>query len=206
MASEVKSIHALLPVISAEVGAVGKDEVNKGQGFRFRGIDAVTKAVHPVLAKHGVGIIPVVESVEYETVEVGAKRTPMVSCRIVLSVTFYGPAGDTLVTKVAAESMDSGDKATAKAHSVALRTALLQTLLLPTDEPDPDHDVYHRSPQLRGEAADAEALHLAELIAGATTLEELRAVWSPILTLPEDHQATLKARVLEKRTELEGQS
>jgi len=44
-----------------------------------------------------------------------------------------------------AESMDSGDKATAKAMSVAFRTALLQTLCLPTDESDPDADSYVRS-------------------------------------------------------------
>ena len=41
--------------------------------------------------------------------------------------------------------MDSGDKATAKAMSVAFRTALLQALALPTDEPDPDSQSYERS-------------------------------------------------------------
>lgn len=41
--------------------------------------------------------------------------------------------------------MDSGDKATAKAMSVAFRTALLQALCLPTDEIDPDAESYERS-------------------------------------------------------------
>jgi hypothetical protein len=41
--------------------------------------------------------------------------------------------------------MDSGDKATAKAMSVAFRTALLQSLSLPTDEVDPDAHSYERS-------------------------------------------------------------
>ena len=43
---------------------------------------------------------------------------------------------------VIGEAGDSGDKATPKAMSVALRTALLQTLMLPTDEPDPDSFTY----------------------------------------------------------------
>lgn len=43
------------------------------------------------------------------------------------------------------EAFDSGDKATAKAHSVAFRTAMLQTLCLPTDEKDPDVDTYERA-------------------------------------------------------------
>lgn len=201
MAGQVKSVRELLPIISAEVGAVRKGETNRGQGFKFRGIDAVVNAVHPVMAKHGVGIVPEVRSVAYETVEVGAKRTVMVSCRITLAVTFY--AGESQVTTVAAaESMDSGDKATAKAHSVALRTALLQTLMLPTDEPDPDHDVYERR-RAQPVDHDASAQRLLELVAGASTVDELRAVWGPVTELPEAMQEPIKDAILQKREALE---
>jgi len=60
---------------------------------------------------------------------------------------------------VCAESMDSGDKATAKAMSVAYRTALLQTLCLPTDDVDPDAETYVRSepaPRTQTRTAPAE--------------------------------------------------
>jgi hypothetical protein len=53
--------------------------------------------------------------------------------------------------------MDSGDKAAAKAHSIALRTFLLQVLALPTDEPDPDSFTYEASRDFAGEA-EAKAL------------------------------------------------
>src|SRR5690606_2912843 len=43
------------------------------------------------------------------------------------------------------EALDSGDKATAKAHSVAYRTFLLQALTIPTHEPDPDESSPERS-------------------------------------------------------------
>jgi hypothetical protein len=65
--------------------------------------------------------------------------------RITITYTFYAPDGSSVAATVSAESMDSGDKATAKAYSVAFRTALLQTLCLPTDEADPDSDTYERS-------------------------------------------------------------
>lgn len=205
MAGQVKNtVRELLPVISAEVGAVRKGETNRGQGFKFRGIDAVVNAVHPIMARHGVGIVPEVRSVEYENVEVGAKRTVMVSCRIVLAVTFY--AGDSEVTTVvAAESMDAGDKATAKAHSVALRTALLQTLLLPTDEADPDHDLYERR---KAEPVDPDmsAQILMDRIAEAGSVDELRAVWGPVTELPEAWQGPIKDSILAKRALLEGPS
>jgi hypothetical protein len=46
---------------------------------------------------------------------------------------------------VPGEAFDSGDKATAKAMSVAFRIALLQGLSLPTDETDPDAQTYERA-------------------------------------------------------------
>ena len=53
---------------------------------------------------------------------------------VVVAYTFTAPDGSSIVTSAAGEAMDSGDKATPKAMSVAYRTALLQALCLPTDE------------------------------------------------------------------------
>src|SRR5690606_40176303 len=57
------------------------------------------------------------------------------------------PAGDTSECVSIGEAMDSGDKATPKAMSVAMRVALLQALCIPTDEPDVDSQSYERSPR-----------------------------------------------------------
>lgn len=205
MADQV-SIYELLPLVSAEVGAVAKDDVNQGQGFRFRGIDAVVNAVHPVLARHGIVVVPTVRSVEYEPVEVGARRTPMVSCRMLLEVAFTAADGRAVVATVACEAMDSGDKATAKAHSVGLRTALLQTLMLPTNDPDPDHDVYQRSGVLSGEELDAEVARLSGWVDAATTVDELRGLWQPISALPPEQRDAMQARVLRRRQDVEDPS
>ena len=58
--------------------------------------------------------------------------------RVTVNYSVFGDEGDPIHGMVAAEAFDSGDKATAKAMSVAYRTFLLQLLCLPTDEPDPD--------------------------------------------------------------------
>jgi hypothetical protein len=65
--------------------------------------------------------------------------------KVKVTYTFIGQAGDAISATVVGEAMDAGDKATAKAMSVAFRTALLQALCLPTDEPDPDSNSYERS-------------------------------------------------------------
>jgi hypothetical protein len=140
------TIRKALNLVMADVGAVKKlDHNSSGTGFNFRGIDAVTNAVYPALVKHGVIIAPKVIAYEYGTVVVGRNRTEMGHVRLTVEFTWYGPEDDHITTIAAGEAFDSGDKATAKAHSVAFRTTLLQTLCLPTDEPDPDSHSYERS-------------------------------------------------------------
>jgi hypothetical protein len=144
--SESPQIFKALALVMADVGAVRKAEFNSHQKFSFRGIDAVINAVSPAFRKHGVFCIPTVISSEYESVQVGQNRTVMGHARVMVCYTFHASDGSSVEATVSAESMDSGDKATAKAMSVAYRTALLQTLCLPTDESDPDADTFERSP------------------------------------------------------------
>jgi hypothetical protein len=138
-------IQALVATAQA-VGAVRKGEKNTHQGFNFRGIDTVVNAVSPALLANGVVVLPRLLSSEYETVRVGSKETLMGHARVTVEYAFYACDGSNISATVAAEAMDSGDKATAKAMSVAFRTALLQALCLPTDDTDPDSDTFERSP------------------------------------------------------------
>jgi hypothetical protein len=141
------NIYQALSAVMADVGAVRKDSKNQSQGFNFRGIDSVVNAVSPALRKHGVVVFPRVHTTEYSTVSIGSKGTQMGHCRVMVTYTFMAADGTSIESTVAAESMDSGDKATAKAMSVAFRTCLLQTLCLPTDDTDPDAESYERAPK-----------------------------------------------------------
>jgi hypothetical protein len=142
----MSEIFKALNEVMKEVGAVRKNERNTHQNFNFRGIDSVINAVSPAFRKHGIFCTPSVISSEYESVQVGQNRTVMGHARVMVTYTFHATDGTSVQATVSAESMDSGDKATAKAMSVAYRTALLQTLCLPTDDADPDADTYERSP------------------------------------------------------------
>lgn len=140
-------ISTILAAVSAEVGAVRKSSTAPGAigGFQFRGVDAVVNAVHPVLARYGVVVVPEVLETTFRTFQSGRDRE-MADVTVRTRFTFYGPAGDSLSCTVLGEGSDVGDKATGKAQSVALRIALLQTLMLPTDEPDPDETNEPRTP------------------------------------------------------------
>lgn len=132
-------VHEALSAVSAAVGAVRKEQKNNHDGYNFRGIDDVVNACHPALTDHGVTVHPVLRSVDYAVVQTSNGRAQNCA-RVLVDYVFTGPEGDTLTVTVPGESWDRGDKATPKAMSVALRTALLQALMLPTDSPDPDAD------------------------------------------------------------------
>lgn len=133
-------VHEAIAAVMHDVRAVGKGEKH-GQGWSFRGVDAVVNAVAPACRKHGLVMLPVAVVQSSETVTgSGGKAQRAVTVQVTYRL--VGPEGDELTVEVVGEAMDHGDKATAKAMSVAWRTALLQAFMLPTDEQDPDHDTY----------------------------------------------------------------
>lgn len=130
-------IYAALAAVMADCKAVAKRDANTEQRYYFRGIDAVVNAVGPILRDHRVTVMPMLVHVDYgeRVSKAGALGT---ICRVVVDYVFTAIDGSSITTRVAAEAMDYSDKATAKAMSVAFRTALLQALALPTDDKDPD--------------------------------------------------------------------
>jgi hypothetical protein len=163
MSETPRAIQAFAAVM-ADISAVGKDglyDAGKTR-YNFRGVDGVVNAVGPVLRKHGVVIVPTVLDAKYREVETGANRTLMRESTVHVRYTVYGPAGDSFCGEVFGEALDSSDKGTAKATSVAFRIFLLQALTIPTMEPDPDESRHERSPRVVEDlpisAANADAL------------------------------------------------
>lgn len=145
--AEHESIYVLMSKVMADVGSIGKNRQNTQQGFAFRGIDDVMNALHDVLAKHGVFYLPYAEERLDQTQERGANRT--IWNRVLLKVRFcfYGPSGDSVDAVVWGESLDNADKASSKAHSMALKYALLEVFCIPTEDMD-DGDAHTPEPQV----------------------------------------------------------
>jgi len=201
METNLPIAQALSEIMKA-VGGIAKKDRNQAQGFNFRGIDSVVNAVSPALQKFGVVVVPSVEEYDYQTVEIGKNRTAMGHVRVKVTYTFIGANGDTIKATVVGEAMDSGDKATAKAMSVAFRTALLQSLSLPTDEVDPDATSYERSSGTDVLAPSAVLIKIHE----ATTIESLSEVGQYITTNKDSYPVGLldqfRAKFKEQQTKL----
>lgn len=133
-----KRIYSALATINKGVGAIKKDRKNQQQGFQFRGIDDVMNELHNLFADNGVFILP--EVISTETVErATAKGGVLFYVKAIITFTFMADDGSSVSSTIVGEAMDSGDKATNKAMSIALKYALLQMFLIPTEEEkDPD--------------------------------------------------------------------
>lgn len=137
------AVHEAWAAVMGDVRELAKGDRNSHFNFNFRGIDAVMNAVGPALRRHGVSVVPSSVQASHRDVQT-AKGKPSRESTVVVSYTVFGPAGDSFVGMAPGESMDDGDKGTAKAMSVAMRTFLLQALCLPTQDTDPDAESYQR--------------------------------------------------------------
>lgn len=173
MTDELPTVQQAWANVMGDVQAIGKNSRNEDQKYMFRGVDAVMNAVGPVLRTHGVHVLPSkLLSVTYRDVRTSRDK-PAREVTVQVQYRIVGPRGDEMYAEVPGESMDFGDKGTAKAMSVAYRILFLQGLTIPTHEAEPDAGTYERANatgpvvgsdlyQARQAAAGAWAVHYGE--------------------------------------------
>lgn len=123
--------------VMKDIKAVTKDQKNTAQGFKFRGIDQFVNALYPALTKHGVFMTTEVLKQEEQLKDVtrsNGKAGVDKHVSIQMKYTFHAEDGSSVSSSVPAEGLDSGDKATNKALSAALKYALIQTFSIPTED------------------------------------------------------------------------
>lgn len=133
-------IYKAIADVMTDIGAIGKTQKNLQQGFMFRGIDAVMNAINPALIKHKVFVVPeILEQIREERQTNRGGNLIYSICKV--KYTFFTTDGSSISAVVIGEGMDSGDKATNKAMSIAFKYACFQVFCIPTEEmKDPDAD------------------------------------------------------------------
>ena len=145
-------IYGLIGKAMREIGAIGKDSTNAQQGFKYRGIDAVYNALNPVMAKYGLFITPEIidhkreERTSTKTYNNQTKVTTLLYSIVTIRYTVFAPDGSSVQMTVIGEGMDSGDKATNKAMSIAMKYAMFQLFMIPTEAVDPDGECHNVDP------------------------------------------------------------
>lgn len=191
-------VYKAINAVQAELSTIGivKDKRNQqGAGYNFRGIDDVYNAIAPLLAKHGLCILPRVLS--RECVErVSQKGGALFYVTVDAEFDFVSAEDGTKHTvKTFGEAMDSGDKATNKAMSAAYKYACFQAFSIPTESRD-DADYQTHEVMLYKPAIDITD-HLAA-IEGSGSSEQLAKIYKDALAACEGNQA-LQAKVIQAK-------
>lgn len=132
-------VHVAWARVMMTVGSVAKgDRVKEGPAkFDYRGVDRALNVFGPACRLHGVLVIPTRVQTSYRDTQTSTGK-PTRECTAVVTYRIYGPTGEWIEAEAAGESLDTGDKGTAKAQAVALRTLLYHGGLVPTGDTDPD--------------------------------------------------------------------
>lgn len=186
-----KAINAVQSELAKE--GITKSRRNQQQGYNFRGIDDVFNALSPLLAKHGLCIMPRIlsrECVERQTAKGGLLFYVTVEAEFDF---ISAEDGSKHTVRNYGEAMDSADKATNKAMSAAYKYAALQTFAIPTEadnDPDahahdvaPNYDIAEWAGAIAGAVDKTELDRIANELKAKTdipanALRNIRALWS----------------------------
>lgn len=147
-------VYQAIQAVAAQMAkdGIGKSRENKEQKFKFRGIDETLNALAPVLAEHGLVVLPRMIA-RMMTERVSRSGSPLFSVVVEAEFDFVASEdGSKHTVKTFGEAMDTADKATNKAMSIAYKYAAFLAFCIPVEGMGEDadatkHDVAAATPQ-----------------------------------------------------------
>jgi len=168
-----RTVFKALSKVQADLAKKGisKGDYNDYDKYKFRGIDAVLNTLAPILAEHGVMLLPSVVESEIRTIQT-AKGTAMNHCKVKMEFTFYDEEGDSVTKAFHGEAMDRGDKSINKACTAAYKYFLFEAFTIPVEgTPDADSESHEV-----GDSVDpGQALHDAALARNLDSVNAIKA-------------------------------
>lgn len=169
------TVVAALSKVMAELPAIGKGE-RSNEGYSYRGIETITKHLQPLLAKHGVVIVP---SASLQNVVPSPEMKPgWQDAYLNVAWRIYGPGGDFIEAHTMGCGRDKSDKGVNKAQTQAFKYMLLHTFCIADKADDADGVSYEHDRVDEAPAYSAAVVELArrvrEVPAGSELAAELK--------------------------------
>lgn len=142
---ELPLIYSALCAIMEAIDPIAKSKRNTQQNYNFRGIDDVYAVLNPMLVANKVVIIPEMmshEITQFESKNGGALFRAIVQVKYTI---VHSQDNSSIEVVVFGEGMDSGDKATPKAFSVAYKYMAFQLFCIPVDTGDDVENTHHET-------------------------------------------------------------
>ena len=196
-------IYQAINAVQAELAKTGiaKDRRNTQQGYSFRGIDDVYAALSPLLAKHGLCILPRMLS-RTVTERTTPKGGVLFYTAVEAEFDFVSAEdGSKHTVKTFGEAMDSGDKSTNKAMSAAYKYAAFQAFAIPTEGDNDADATTHEVAQNPSLAGILASIH------GAMSMDILKSHFSAAWQILAGHEREqAKAAYDARKAQLETQA
>jgi hypothetical protein len=142
----MKSLASKLCKIMSECAYVQKDGRNEFHRYNYASAANVLEKVNESCVKHNVASFPVYEIIsdkERTTSKGGTESLVTVQAKLTI---IDGDSGDMLTAVALGSGQDAGDKAVAKAQTMALKYAWMTTLNISTgDDPEADEETDKRN-------------------------------------------------------------
>jgi hypothetical protein len=180
-----ETVAAALAAVMGELGGIekltpeerrrrGLSSGEKGVTYAYRGIDQIAAAAQPLLAKHGVVLVPEVVDCKVEKITVNGN--PWTDTMLTVRWTIAGP-GDPLMACTAGLGRDNSDKGVNKAMTGAFKNLLLRLLCIgdPDDDTDGHTHVADAAPVITADSPSAVVFErLRQIVKGSPVAEELK--------------------------------
>ena len=175
-------VYQAINSVQTELCKIGiaKDSRNtQGQGYNFRGIDAVYNVLSSIMAQNGLVIVPRMLA---RTCEERVSKSGGALFYVTVEAEFdliSAEDGSKHTARTFGEAMDSGDKATNKAMSAAYKYMAFQTFAIPTsgdnDADSSTHEVVRKKPTIDNNRLGQAIQKIKE---GAYTTDKLRETFA----------------------------
>ena len=197
MTAKQSSVYAKIAAVQGELAhtGIGKDSENSFDRYKFRGIDAVYNALAPLLAKHGLCVLPRITERDCQE-RTSRKGEPMFYVTVTAEFDFVSADDGSIHTvRTYGEAMDRSDKATNKAMSAAYKYAAFMAFAIPT-EGDNDADAATPEVAAKGQSEEREVSPPADdykfpdgPATGITQMKAMaRALWREIEGCGDDSE------------------
>jgi ERF superfamily len=201
----------------AKVG-IGKDRVNEGQRFKYRGIDDVYDALAPALVASDLVVLPSYKTRQESERE--GKSGSLLFTSVVEAVYVLVSARDGSSVEVGpfwGQAFDSGDKGTNKAMSAAFKYFAFQTFCVPLEGDDADattHEVAARpkapvqarhEPSAPSAPSGSEGMQRETVVTYVTACDQATSAKTGVtwykITLADDRKAVTRDEKLFRRAD-----
>lgn len=167
-ASAVQAIAAVMSELDP-IGKTDRAPANMG-GYSYRGIELITGKLQPLLAKHGLVIVPQVTS--YEVVPSPGQKEAWQDVYLTVRWLVYGPDGSHVEAVTQGVGRDHTDKGANKAQTQAFKYLLMALFCIADAKDDSDgHDLSGSERREEIAAPDADTLAATALFADLTRLK-----------------------------------